>query len=83
MAVHVLSPQQCRAARGLVNWSIERLWTESGVGKGTINNFELGRRRPIQSTRLALRAAFERAGVGFLAPTAERGAGVYLLSPEE
>jgi transcriptional regulator with XRE-family HTH domain len=67
-----ICPEQCRAARGLVNWSQDALATASNVSKATIANFELGKSAPINSTREALRRSLETAGVEFIA---ENGGG--------
>ncbi|MEJ0095766.1 MAG: helix-turn-helix transcriptional regulator [Methylocella sp.] len=67
-----ISPEQCRAARALVNWSQDSLVEASGVSKATIANFELGKSSPINATREALGRALEAAGVEFIA---ENGGG--------
>jgi transcriptional regulator with XRE-family HTH domain len=67
-----IGPEQCRAARGLVNWSQDALAAASSVSKATIANFELGKSAPINATRDALRRALEAAGVEFIA---ENGGG--------
>jgi transcriptional regulator with XRE-family HTH domain len=61
-----ISPAQCRAARGLLDWSQQELATASGVGNTTICNFEGGHASPQQGKLDALRRAFERAGVAFV-----------------
>lgn len=69
-------PDQCRAARGLLNWSQEALSKESGVTKKTIADFERGAvSKPQSRTLRDLRVAFERAGLEFIAPNGG-GAGV-------
>jgi transcriptional regulator with XRE-family HTH domain len=55
-----------RAARGLLNWSLDELATHAGVTTNTIINWESGRHRPTATTRDRIRAAFERNGVEFL-----------------
>jgi transcriptional regulator with XRE-family HTH domain len=60
-----LSPDQSRAARQLLNWSVIRLGSRASLGENTIRNFELGR-RPLSPNNLsAIRLAFEAAGVEF------------------
>lgn len=81
MTADTPTPQQCRAARALVKWSIERLAHESGVSKNTISSFEQEKTELIRATRGALRIALERGGVGFLDAADGRGVGVYLQKP--
>jgi DNA-binding transcriptional regulator YiaG len=57
----MLSPEQCRAARGWLDWSQEDLAQRANVALSTVRDFEKGRRVPIgnnlQAIRLALLAA--------------------------
>ncbi len=73
----LVGPEQCRAARGLVNWSQAELAARSGVSKPTIANFELGKSAPIANNLAAIRTALEAAGVEFIAENGG-GAGVRL-----
>jgi transcriptional regulator with XRE-family HTH domain len=59
------TPDQCRAARGLVGWSQDQLASTAKVAKATIANFELGKRTPYDRTLDDLFAALEGAGVEF------------------
>jgi transcriptional regulator with XRE-family HTH domain len=59
------TPDQCRAARGLVGWSQDQLASAARVAKATIANFELGKRTPYDRTLDDLVAALEAAGVEF------------------
>ncbi|SFV32232.1 Helix-turn-helix [Devosia crocina] len=68
---------QCRAARGLLDWSREELATQAQVAIRTIIDFERGARLPRQSTLEALALAFEEAGVEMIAAN-RKGAGVRL-----
>lgn len=61
-----IASAQCRAARGLLDWSQTRLSKESGVGEKTIVDFEQGKRKPFARTIRDLREAFEAAGIEFL-----------------
>jgi DNA-binding XRE family transcriptional regulator len=67
-----MTPAQCRAARGLLAISQDRLVELSGVSKRTISQFEGEQRQPIPATRFALQHALEAAGVTFIA---ENGGG--------
>ncbi|HXY58663.1 MAG TPA: helix-turn-helix transcriptional regulator [Methylocystis sp.] len=59
----MITPAQCRAARGLLDWSQQDLADAAKVGNTTICNFEGGRSLPQKSKLAALQGAFERAGV--------------------
>lgn len=75
--LHTLTPSQCRAARAMLRWSIDRLAYESGVSAKTINNFELERNSPIRATLDAMRRALEAGGAGFTPAADDHGPGVY------
>lgn len=72
-----LTPAQCRAARGLVDWSQSKLAELSNLGVSTVKNFEAGRSVPTINNLAAIRAALELAGVIFVDENGE-GAGVRL-----
>ena len=67
-----MTPDQCIAARELLGWSREQLVTASGCRLETVTIFEMRGTRSHQSTRRKLHAAFELAGVEFIA---ENGGG--------
>lgn len=62
-----ITPEQCRAARGLLDIRQSRLAEMSGVAERTIASFENGQRVPRDKNLSSLRAAFEAAGVAFTA----------------
>lgn len=68
-----LSPAQCRAARALLDWQQQDLALRSKVSKKSIVDFERGKTTPWGRTLDVIRAAFEDAGVQFVAP--ESGVG--------
>lgn len=72
-----LLPEQCRAARGLLNWTQEELATLAGISRSTIKDFECRRHTLHESTETALVHAFEQAGVRLLDADGE-GPGVRL-----
>ncbi len=72
-----ISPEQCRAARGLLGWSQGDLSKASETATKTIADFERGAREPYARTLEDVRVAFERAGVEFI-PENGGGAGVRL-----
>lgn len=61
-----LSPEQCRAARALLNWSQTDLADASGIERGTIARFERGERLTYARNRATLRQVLEAAGVVFI-----------------
>lgn len=60
-----ITPEQSRAARGLLDWSQEKLATQSNLSESTIRDFEKGRRTPSVNNLAAIRAALEASGVEF------------------
>jgi len=68
----MLTPAQCRAARGLIDWSQTELAERAGVGVVTIRQLEAGVHVPRRSTLDVVRRALEAAGVEFIA---ENGGG--------
>jgi len=58
-----MTPAQCRAARGWLNWSQDELARRSHVSLSTVRDFEKGRRVPIANNLRAMREALEREGV--------------------
>jgi predicted transcriptional regulator len=69
----MLTPAQCRAGRGLVDWSQADLAQHAGVGIVTIRQLEAGIHAPRRATLDVVRRAFEKAGVEFID---ENGGGV-------
>ena len=75
----VITPAQCRAARGLMAWSQDDLAANANVGNSTVRDFEKGRRVPLTENLIAIRNALEAAGVEFLAARIGKGVGVRLV----
>ena len=57
---------QCRAARGLLDWSQLDLASEAGIGIVTVRQIEAGQTAPRRATLIVVKQAFERAGVEFI-----------------
>ena len=74
----MMKPAQLRAARALLGWSREDLAEASGVGAGTIKDFEVEKSDPKQGTVNKWRRALEAAGVEFQEETETSGPGVRL-----
>lgn len=68
-----LLPQQCRAARGMLDWTQEQLATLAGVSRSTVRDFEGCRRELHQTTEALLIKAFESAGVRLVFDRREPG----------
>lgn len=71
-----LFPEQCRAARSLLNWSQQKLAEESDVGVATIRTFETGKTTPQKATLKVL--ALTLSELVELIPENGGGAGVRL-----
>jgi transcriptional regulator with XRE-family HTH domain len=76
----MLTPEQCRAARGLLDWSQGKLAQQAGVGIVTVRQLEAGVHVPRRATVEVIRRAFESAGVGFIDENGG-GPGVRLRKP--
>jgi len=71
----ILLPEQCRAARGLLNWTQAQLAEYAGVSRSTVRDFERGRHEPHRATEALLIRALERGGIRLL-PAEREGPGV-------
>ena len=74
-----IEPAQCRAARGLLDWTQADLSAATGLSVVTVRAFEKGGEMR-ESNRTLLRLAFEKAGVDFI-PENGGGAGVRMREP--
>lgn len=70
-----LSPEQCRAARGLLDWTQEMLACRAGVSRSTVRDFESHRHGLHRATEILLVQTFQDAGV-MLLPADGHGPGV-------
>jgi transcriptional regulator with XRE-family HTH domain len=66
VATRSISAGQCRAARGMANWSIGRLSREAEVSVAEIVALERGRQLIRAATLGSLIRAFERDGIRFM-----------------
>ncbi|MEO1242862.1 MAG: helix-turn-helix transcriptional regulator [Pseudomonadota bacterium] len=73
----MITRDQCRAARALIEWSRAELAEAAQVSERTITDFERGARSPINASLAALTRALESAGVEFI-PENGGGPGVRL-----
>lgn len=61
-----LTPAQCRAARGFLNWTLADLAEASGISRASLNAFERGNSNMKADTMAAIQNAFDQAGMEFL-----------------
>jgi len=76
----MITPAQCRAARGLLDWTQQELADKSRVGVVTIRQLEAGVGAPRWATLDVIQRAFESAGVEFINADGG-GPGVLLRKP--
>jgi hypothetical protein len=62
----MITAAQCRSARTLLSWSLNKLASAASVPADVIDSFEVERQRPDAATIGALQRAFEDVGVEFL-----------------
>lgn len=74
-----ITPEQCRAARGLLGWTQAELAQRVSISAVSIRAFEKGGEMR-DSNRKLLQLTFEAAGVQLI-PANGGGAGVRLISP--
>ena len=71
----ILLPEQCRAARGLLDWTQEQLAERAGVARSTVRDFESRRHELHRATEELVIKALQQAGV-ILLPPDRHGPGV-------
>lgn len=76
MAVTILTPAQCRAARALLEWNQAELATKANVGAGSVRDFELESRTDQTTAVRKIVQALEDAGVVFIPGDIHAGEGV-------
>jgi transcriptional regulator with XRE-family HTH domain len=62
----MITASQCRAARGLLDWTQQELADAARIGVATVRQFEGKGAEARQGTLALLRWAFESAGVEFI-----------------
>ena len=72
----MLSPEQCRAARGWLGWSQEELAKHARISQSTLKDFEGGKRVPMRNNLEALCSALNAAGISLLHDEQKRPYGI-------
>jgi transcriptional regulator with XRE-family HTH domain len=62
----MITAEQCRAARGLLDWGQADLAEKAGVGIVTVRQVEAGGHEARRATLQVIKHAFELAGVEFI-----------------
>ncbi len=76
-----MQPEQLRAARAALNWSLERLAEASGVHRNTLSNFETRKYAGDPDKLAIVRKTLEEAGVIFVEENREAGVGLRRFEP--
>lgn len=63
-----INPSQCRAARGLLDWSQAELAKAAHVSRQTVASYETGAGNLQTNNILALQSALESVGIEFIQP---------------
>ncbi len=71
-----LSSDQCRAARGLLNWTQEQLAANANVSRATVADFESNARQPMNNNLRSIADCMFAAGVEFIPEEGGMGMGV-------
>ena len=77
----MITPSQCRAARGLLDWTQQELADAAHIGVATIRLFEGEGAEPRHATLAVLRRALELAGIEFIEENGG-GPGLRLRKPQ-
>jgi transcriptional regulator with XRE-family HTH domain len=75
-----MTPAQCRAARGLLNWNQDHLALAARVSVVTVRNFENDKSTPQRATLDVIQRALEAADIEFISENGG-GPGVRLRKP--
>ncbi|MEO1240819.1 MAG: helix-turn-helix transcriptional regulator [Pseudomonadota bacterium] len=78
----MITPEQCRAARALLDWTQKDLAERANISNQTVRNFEHRTSQLKDSTAKLLRMIFEAEGVVLLDPNGG-GPGARLAKPVE
>ena len=74
----LLRPEQCRAARGLLDWTQESLAERAGLSRSTVRDFEAGRHDLHAGSAARIAGVLDEAGVVLIPAEGGAGPGVRL-----
>jgi transcriptional regulator with XRE-family HTH domain len=77
LLMRMMTPEQCRAARALLDWSQNQLANAARVGRQTVVDFERGVSSPKQRSFAAIQTTLEIHGIQFI-PSSAQALGVLL-----
>jgi hypothetical protein len=63
-----MTPEQCRCARSLLNWSVLDLADNADLSTETISGYEAGYEEFMESVIASIQVTLEYAGIEFIAP---------------
>lgn len=72
----MITPEQCRAARGLLDWTQQVLADKAQIGVVTLRQFESGANLPRRATLQVIERALAEAGIHLIRADDHAGAGV-------
>ena len=72
----MITPEQCRAARGLLGWTQQVLANKAEVGVVTLRQFELRQKTPRRASLHMIQQTLEKGGVQFFGGDSAGGVGV-------
>ncbi len=78
-----MTPEQCRAARGWLNWTQADLAKAANTALSTVKDYEGGRRTPMPNNLAAIQVALEKAGIGFVFADGKMACGITYANPEK
>ncbi|WP_026607744.1 helix-turn-helix domain-containing protein [Methylocapsa acidiphila] len=78
-----MTPEQCRAARGWLNWTQADLAKAANTALSTVKDYEGGRRTPMPNNLAAIQAALEKAGIAFVFAEGKIASGIAFKAPLE
>jgi len=77
-----ITPNQSRAARGLLGWTQDKLANNARISRATVAEFEANTHRPMKNNLLAIEDCMYAAGIEFIPERGTEGVGVRFREPK-